>query len=403
MKKKRDVLFLLQFFYPEYVSSATLPFDTAKRLAEEGLSVDVLCGYPHEYTDEVNIPRKETVEGINIRRVKYLQLDRKKSLGRIVNYLSLTVTMFFRLFAMRKYKAIIVYSNPPILPLVAAWASKLFGCKLFFVAYDLYPEIALKTNTITPGNSIDKVMRFINKVVYPQATSIVALSTEMKEYIVQNRKISQENVYVIPNWYADEYKANPSKEDNSFSSLIKDRFVVGYFGNMGIAQDMEPIKEAIRYYKNDTKVCFLLAGHGSKCAEIKSMICDEKIDNAYLYDFLKGQEYIDALNSSNCAVVSLEKGLTGLCVPSKTYGYMMQGLPIIAIMEESDIVRDVRMGAGYSVTNNSIEDFIAIIEEAKNDVQACCDKGKVSRNLYLEKYTAKKNLEKYVQLLKSIL
>ena len=44
MKKKKDILFLLQFFYPEYVSSATLPFDTASRLADEGFDVDVLCG-----------------------------------------------------------------------------------------------------------------------------------------------------------------------------------------------------------------------------------------------------------------------------------------------------------------------------------------------------------------------
>ena len=29
MKKKKDILFLCQYFYPEYVSSATLPFDTA--------------------------------------------------------------------------------------------------------------------------------------------------------------------------------------------------------------------------------------------------------------------------------------------------------------------------------------------------------------------------------------
>ena len=108
MRKKKDILFLLQFFYPEYVSSATLPGDTASRLAEEGYSVDVLCGYPHEYLDGTDVPRKETVQGINIRRVRYLQLHRKKFLGRIVNYLSLTIAMMFRIFSMRKYKTIIV-------------------------------------------------------------------------------------------------------------------------------------------------------------------------------------------------------------------------------------------------------------------------------------------------------
>ena len=98
--KKKDILFLLQFFYPEYVSSATLPYDTALKLAENGFTVDVMCGYPHEYADKEKVPYKEVIEGIYIRRIRYLQLDRKKFLGRIINFLSLTISMLFHLFSM---------------------------------------------------------------------------------------------------------------------------------------------------------------------------------------------------------------------------------------------------------------------------------------------------------------
>ena len=56
---KRDILFLCQFFYPEKNSSATLPFDTAKFLAEKGYSIDVLCGYPKEYIDQEKVLHKE--------------------------------------------------------------------------------------------------------------------------------------------------------------------------------------------------------------------------------------------------------------------------------------------------------------------------------------------------------
>lgn len=402
MKKKKDILFLLQFFYPEYISSATLPFDTACELASKGFSVDVLCGYPHEYTEETKIPRKQAVNNIDIKRVKYLQLDRKKSLGRIVNYLSLTIAMFLRFFAMRKYKTIMVYSNPPILPLVAALASKLFKCRLIFVAYDLYPEIALKTNSLTQNSMIAKLMNFINRFVFKQASAVVALSSEMKDYIIQNRNITEDKVYVIHNWYKDEYQLDYIKGNNSFSSVVNNRFVIGYFGNMGIAQDMEPIKQAIRYYKDDSEICFLLSGHGLKYSEIEQMINDEKIENVYLYGFLKGQEYYDALRVSNCAIISLEKNLTGLCVPSKTYGFMMMGIPIVAIMEESDIVRDVESGAGYHILDNSSASLIELIKELKKNLNECRQKGQISRNIYLEKYTPEKSLLKYSQLLKKI-
>ena len=71
VKHKKDILFLCQFFYPEYISSATLPFDTAAALKKAGFSVDVLCGYPREYSASENVPVTEEIDGIRIRRLKY--------------------------------------------------------------------------------------------------------------------------------------------------------------------------------------------------------------------------------------------------------------------------------------------------------------------------------------------
>ena len=36
LKHKKDILFLCQFFYPEYISSAQLPYDTVRALKNEG-------------------------------------------------------------------------------------------------------------------------------------------------------------------------------------------------------------------------------------------------------------------------------------------------------------------------------------------------------------------------------
>ena len=137
MKKKRDILFLCQFFYPEYISSAQLPWDTVQALKKAGFTVDALCGYPREYSDGNNIPEKETVDGVNIHRLKYIQTGRAGFLGRIINYFSFTFMVLLHLFEVAKYRAVVVYSNPPILPWIASWAKVLFGTKLVFVSYDL--------------------------------------------------------------------------------------------------------------------------------------------------------------------------------------------------------------------------------------------------------------------------
>ena len=127
LKHKKDILFLCQFFHPEYISSAQLPFDTAKALARAGFSVDVLCGEPREYYTGPKVPRTETVDGITIRRLRYLQPDRSHTWGRLVNYFSFTLSVFFHLGDLKNYRCALFYSNPPVLPWVASWAKKLFG------------------------------------------------------------------------------------------------------------------------------------------------------------------------------------------------------------------------------------------------------------------------------------
>ena len=95
MKPKKDILFLCQFFHPEYISSAQLPFDTAKALQKSGLSVDVLCGYPKEYYNGPQVPKQETLSGVGIHRLSYLQPSRSHVLGRLLNYFSFTFYITF--------------------------------------------------------------------------------------------------------------------------------------------------------------------------------------------------------------------------------------------------------------------------------------------------------------------
>ena len=95
MNTKYDILFLCQFFYPEHNSSATLPFDTAKCLANEGFSVGALCGYPKEYNDTKKVTAREKKDGVSIHRLRYLQLSRQSKLGRLVNYFSFILVKSF--------------------------------------------------------------------------------------------------------------------------------------------------------------------------------------------------------------------------------------------------------------------------------------------------------------------
>lgn len=44
---EKKILILCQYFYPEYVSSATLPTQLAEDLIANHINVDVMCGWPY--------------------------------------------------------------------------------------------------------------------------------------------------------------------------------------------------------------------------------------------------------------------------------------------------------------------------------------------------------------------
>lgn len=400
---KKDVLFLCQFFFPEYISSATLPYDTALALIKAGFSVGVLCGYPMEYVDHYKVPLKESHAGMSITRLKYLQLKRTSKLGRLVNYFSFTLSVLMRLSTFKQYKSVIVYSNPPVLPLVAILAKKFYEIKIIFVSFDVYPEIAIRTNAIKEQSMISKVMNSINRSLYKNATKVVALSNDMKQFLLQNREGLQESkIKVIPNWHSDQVTQNGDQPyDNPLFEGIdaKRKLVVSYFGNMGTPQDLNTLLGAIRILK-DKDISFVFAGHGNKIPILRKTIQEEHLHNVFLLDYLQGDDFQDALHISDVLVVSLANNLSGLAVPSKTYSYLMAGKPVISIMDlNTDISSEIiRNHAGYSVEVDDIHNLVKAIMELEDDIDLRHEMAKNARHLYESNYTTKISTEKYVEM-----
>ena len=401
MREKKDILFLCQFFYPEYISSAQLPYETAVALKEAGFSVGALCGYPKEYLNGDPVPVREQVSGIDIHRLKYMQRDRTGFVGRLINYFSFTAMVALHLGEIARYKAVVVYSNPPILPWVASWAKKLCGTKLVFVVYDLYAELSAVPGTRKEGGMICRLLNHINRCVYRRADKVVALSQEMREFMLKNRPISPDRVEVIPNWWPD--KTLRPTVPNPFRELAGDRFLVSYLGNMGISQDMQTVLEAIRILKEDKGIFFLFAGHGNKLEKLRKIAQEEQLENFCVRGYLTEQEYTDALVASDCALVTLNPGVTGLCVPSKTYGYMMAGLPLLVVMDDSDVAKDAASGAGVRIKDCDGAAMAEAIRAMRDDPEKTARMGKTSRRLFLEKYTLPICTGKYVDMFRGLL
>lgn len=401
----KDILFLCQFFYPEYNSSATLPFDTAKYLASRGFTVDALVGYPKEYSKDKNPKIQENVENVCIRRLKYIQLKRTGTIGRLINYFSFTFCAFLNVFRLKKYKSSIVYSNPPVLPIVPIIAKKLYGTKFVFVVYDVYPEVAYASQSLTPGSVISKVMNRINRKLYKYVDCVVTLTDEMKDFLLANRpELSADRVVSIANW-AHEKESVPDQEAYERFGYRNGQFVVSYFGNMGTCQDVETMLEAAEMLKNEDRIRFLIVGHGNKKDAVKNRISEHALKNVQLLDFLTGKDFQQAVAISSCSIVSLEKGLVGTCAPSKYYSYLQGGQPILAIVEkESYLAEEVeKEKIGHSIEIGNGKKLADAILSMLNNPQECADMGNRAKKLYAEKYSYEIAMEKYEKVISRLI
>lgn len=405
-KDKKDILFLCQFFYPETVSSATLPFDTASALVKNGFSVGALCGYPKEYASEKNVPKTEVKDGVEIRRIKYIQRSRVGSIGRLINYFSFTFKTLLNVGKIKKYKSVIVYSNPPILPIVPIVAKKLYGTKLVFVSYDVYPEIAYASGSIAEGSLLDRVMKKINRILYKNADAVVTLSDEMKDFLLARREgLSEERVFTIENWAHEKESLVPSSESYEKFGFTEDQFIVGYFGNLGTCQDIDTLLHTALALKDDRRFGFLIVGHGNKKERAREFISENKLENIRIFDFLVGDDFKEAVAISRCSVVSLERGLMGTCAPSKYYSCLLGGHPVIAIVEaESYLAHEVEgERIGFHVNNGDVDGFCEKLGMMVDDPDAVTKMSESAKLLYERKYHIDEAMKRYTTVFKTIL
>lgn len=402
----KDIVFLCQFFYPETVSSATLPFDTAQYLAANGYRVGALCGYPKEYSTDKDVPVTETVQDVEIHRLKYIQLSRTGSIGRLINYFSFTLKAWLSARKLKNCGCTVVYSNPPVLPLAAIRAKKKYGTKLVFVAYDIYPEIAYSFGSIRKGSLLDRVMDWVNKQLYQYADAVVTLTDEMKEYLLQARpQLTADRVHTIENWAHEKESAPLAADTAEKFGFTNGQFVVGYFGNLGTCQDIDTMLETAKLLKDEPGVGFLIVGHGNKKDRVREFIAANQLSNIKMFDYLVGQEFEQAVALASCTVVSLEPGLKGTCAPSKYYSCLLGGHPVIAVVEEGSYLAEEvsREGIGCHVKNGDAEAFRDALLRLREEPAALAEMSQKAKTLYKEHYDYPIAMGKYKKLFEKIL
>jgi GDP-D-mannose 3', 5'-epimerase len=99
---------------------------------------------------------------------------------------------------------------------------------------------------------------------------------------------------------------------------------------MGLWHDMDGIVRAAERLRDDPRVAFVLIGDGIRRASAQRLARKLALTKVLWRDFVPAERLAESLSGCHAALISLRKGLHGITVPSKLYGIMAAGRPLLA-------------------------------------------------------------------------
>lgn len=409
VQPKPKVLVLCQLFYPELVSTGQTLTELCEVLVELGIDVEVLCGPSTIIDRKTKIPKYLKYKGIKIKRVWGTRFPKLSLIGKVANQMTYTISIFFHMLLDPSKKPVLVLTNPPFLGGICSLIKKLKNRSFIYLVFDVYPDTPIKLGLIKEKGWIDLFWNLWNRFVFKNASEIIVIGRCMRKIILSKAAgidSIEDKIHLIHIW-GDDRNIHPVKrEKNRFIKKwnLEKKFVVSYSGNMGRFHDLETIMMAAKEMKERGDIEFLFIGEGYKKKWMQEYASQYNLKNCQFHTYVKRNDLSETLSCAHVGLVSLKKGQEGLSVPSKIFGLLAAGVPVVCIMpQESEIALIVKENkCGFVVNPEEVRRLIDAILKLKKDK----DHYKITRDNALktvnEKYSLKSAALKYKDLIKKL-
>ena len=331
------ILLIYHYFHPEEVISARLFTQLAENLAADRHDVTVYTGN-RLMRQKGKLPECEQLNGINIKRFPRPELSQSSNAGRVLNSFILQVKWLASLiFQRRKFDAVILGTDPQFSYLMIPWI-KLFyhKTKIIYWAFDLYPE-ALSASGGRLMRIAAQLITPFTRYAYRKTDVIADLGLCMRKRLASYRSKARE-ITLTP-WALSEPALPPLPDPEVRKQLFGEaKLTLLYSGTAGYAHDLKPfIKLARICRERNLSVAFCFAGYGN-CYQEQCREITEADHNIRLAGFVSEAELPQRLGAADIHMISLRKGWEGIVVPSKFFGALAMGKPVLYCgSKDSDI------------------------------------------------------------------
>jgi colanic acid biosynthesis glycosyl transferase WcaI len=407
MKKK--VWIVSELYYPEETSTGYI----VTRIAE-GLSpyypTHALCSQPTYSARGISAPVREVCNGVVIRRCRATTLNKDVLLFRLVNLLTISLSMFFHAVgSFGKGDVVLVATNPPTLPFFIAVACRIRGAKCVLLVQDVYPESLVAAGLLDGRSFSVSFLNRLNLVLYGAMERISVVGRDM-DALVRKKLVdgTSANIVIIRNWAdADQIIPSPRERNELLKQLgLLGKFVAQYAGNIGRVHGIETLlKTAKILHGADADMHFLFIGSGAKKKWLEDAVRENGLKNVTVLSNRPRCDQQNFLNACDVAITAFVPGMTGVGVPSRMYNIFSAGKPIIAAVEEDSelglVVREENVG--WIVPVNDAGKMADALMEAKSKPQLLAEMGMRARVIAENKYSFTSGIEAYRSMVGELL
>jgi colanic acid biosynthesis glycosyl transferase WcaI len=398
-----NLIIINQYFYPDVSATGQLLTDLAEDLSAKGIKVSVLTSQ-NSYLGGKKYPLYEVYKGIKIYRARSLSLGKSKTIFRIIDFLFFYLFSFINSLKISNIDVVMCLSVPPLASVLALAISVIKRAKIINKIEDLYPDAAVELGFLNRDSLIYKFLDRISLFSLSKSSCIIVLGEFMKKRLLE--KGINIPIHIIDSW-ADQSEIYPiEKEKTRFYNEwnIAGNFIIHYSGNMGLNHSFDTILEAASRLNNHNDIKFIFVGNGAKRIEIEEYVSKNRLNNVIIKDYVAREYLNDNLNCSDVSVITLRKNSVGIVVPSKLYGIMASGKPIIFVgPQECEIAYIIKQHQiGYIIDDGDADSFVRIVLNLRDNPIIQSKLGNKARLAFLMYYERKIATERHFDILMNL-
>ena len=393
-------ILLLNLYYPPDTSATAKMAATVAEALSARHDVTVLCGRP-SYDPTERRPwrlwQTDLAGRVRILRVGSSDYPRFAMKRRVLNYLSYVALAIPRALFI-PCDAVLAMTDPPFEGIVGAIVARLKSKPYVYNIRDMYPDMAVGGAIVEPG-LLARVWERLHRWALRRATRVIVLGEDMRARIVAKGvdpariEIVRDGADILP-----PDAPQPALDNEVIRTIRGDfKFVLLHAGNLGFYGAWETLVTAARNLEVDG-VGLVFVGEGAQRAHVENLAGDAK--NVRFLSFFPASKIPSVLAAPDAHVVTVKRGLEGVVVPSKMYGILAAGKPIVAIApEETDAASlGAKFGFAISADPDNPEKVAASIRLLVMDAEKLQNMGRAARAVASD-YDRVKELQRFVKII----